>query len=121
MQTNVNDGRVLEEEEEHVPFFSLRVRLPSLFDLAAFVVIGGGCALFYQSYITGSYGLMAHRVIQVERDLLRGQDAVLDRRIAEQLNLNRRLSDDFLDLDLLEERSRKILGYTHSMDVSAQD
>lgn len=121
MHQTFDDGRVLKEEEGHLPFFSMRVRLPKLFDLIAFPIIGGICALFFHSYISGSYGLMAYQVIQIERDVLHGQDSVLDTLISDQKNLNRRLSDNYLDLDLLEERSRVLLGYVHPHDVSAKN
>jgi cell division protein FtsB len=111
-----DDGRYLDQAEE-LPFFSMRLRLPRWIDLAAIVIIGAGCSVFYHSYIAGSHGMMAERAVEEERDLLKGQSAALDRRIADQANLNRRLSDTYLDLDLLEERARALLGYVHARDV----
>tara|TARA_Y100000815_G_scaffold267372_1_gene286824 strand:+ start:2053 stop:2418 length:366 start_codon:yes stop_codon:yes gene_type:complete len=111
-----NDGRLLDQSQDQ-PFFSMKIRLPRLVDLAAFTLIGFGCSAFYHSYISGAHGLMAERVIQEERDLLKGQSTVLDAKIYDQSNLNRRLSDTYLDLDLLEERARALLGYVHARDI----
>jgi cell division protein FtsB len=111
-----DDGRFLDDDDE-LPFFSFHVRLPRLVDVVAAIVIGACCTLFYKSYINGTHGMMAERSILQERDLLKGQSTALDRRIDAQLNLNRRISDTYLDLDLLEERARVLLGYQHADDV----
>lgn len=120
MTTDPNDGRYLDEGEDP-SFFTLTVRMPRLIDIAAFAVIFAGSTLFFQSYLNGNYGVMAHRVIEEEHSLLRAQSLILDRRIQDQQNLNHRLSNEFLDLDLLEERSRVLLGYQHATDVLIED
>ena len=60
--------------------------------------------------VQGEYGLFSRvqieadeRALIVERDVLQVELAALE-------NKTRRLSDDFLDLDLLEERARDVLG-----------
>jgi cell division protein FtsB len=87
----------------------------------------GTAALFLGAFFAGSYFTFAavqgdygmFRRIQVEaetaalrteRDRLAGELAVIE-------NLNRRLSDDWLDLDLLDERARDVLGHLHRDDV----
>lgn len=116
----LEDGRHIDDENEP-PFLSSRIRLPRLIDIAALVVIGAGCALFYNSYVSGGHGLMAEKVIKEQRDLLKSQSLILDQHIAAQKNLNRRLSDEYLDLDLLEERARYLLGYVHAQDILIKD
>ena len=111
-----DDGRYLDDDEQ-TPFFSFKVRRPKLIDMLAIILLGSGCALFYNSYIDGSHGIMAERRFLEEKGLLSGQSAILDNKIYHQKNLNHRLSDTFLDLDLLEERARKLLGYVHPDDL----
>lgn len=111
-----NDGRYIDTDDEP-PFFSFHVRRPRLVDVLALIGISIGCAAFFQSYISGNYGMMAEREIREELSLLQGQDAALLSRVRDQENLNLRLSDGYLDLDLLEERARTLLGYVHSEDT----
>jgi len=117
LHSRTKNSNVSCDAADETDFFALKVRVPRLVDVGATLVLGAGSALFFQSYIDGSHGMMAERVIREELNLLKGQNAVLDHRISAQENLNHRLSDTFLDLDLLEERARVLLGYVHPRDV----
>ncbi|CAM3214442.1 septum formation initiator family protein [Paracoccus nototheniae] len=48
--------------------------------------------------------------LEVQRDALRAE-------VAQMQNLTRRLSDDYLDLDLLDERAREVLGLLRADEV----
>ena len=43
--------------------------------------------------------------------------AALNGRIGEMENLTRRLSDDFLDLDLLDQQAREVLGLLRADEI----
>ena len=48
---------------------------------------------------------------------LKKELAALDVQIAEMENLTHRLSDDYLDLDLLDQQARSVLGYLRSDEI----
>lgn len=48
--------------------------------------------------------------LQADRDKLRGE-------VDEMQNLTRRLSDEYLDLDLLDERAREVLGLVRADEI----
>jgi cell division protein FtsB len=85
-------------------------------------VVFHAIALTFGSYLTfagvqGEYGLF--RRIQVEADvvLLRAERDALAAELAELENLTRRLSDAYLDLDLLDQQARERLGYMRPDEV----
>lgn len=61
--------------------------------------------------VQGDYGVFRRVQIGAEAEELRGERRKLQAELAELTNLTRRLSDDYLDLDLLDERARDVLGY----------
>lgn len=84
---------------------------PSLsvaFHLGAAAAVG---LYFTFAAVQGEFGLF--RRVQVEAQVaeLRQELAALDTAVEARRNLVRRLSDDFLDIDLLDERARAVLGY----------
>jgi len=67
--------------------------------------------------VQGEYGLF--RRIQIEADVatLRAERDRLAGDLAEIENRTRRLSDDFLDLDLLDQQARDILGQVRPDEI----
>lgn len=67
--------------------------------------------------VQGDYGVF--RRVQIRADLveLQAQQAELASELARMTNLTRRLSDDYLDLDLLDERARLVLGYLRAEEI----
>ena len=61
--------------------------------------------------VQGEYGLFRRIAIEAESAALAKERAALTAEVARMENLTRRLSDDHLDLDLLDERARDVLGY----------
>ena len=55
-------------------------------------------------------GLFRRAEIAADRDKLAAQLAVLQKDVDRMENLTRRLSDDYLDLDLLDQQTRDVLG-----------
>ena len=60
--------------------------------------------------VQGDFGLFKRIEINAEARALETELAVLQAEVARMENLTRRLSDDFLDLDLLDEQARDVLG-----------
>jgi len=77
--------------------------------LTSFLLVVG--AYFTFTAVQGNYGLFQRIQIEAEEDRLSTQLAALRQERERMEVLTRRLSDEFLDLDLLDERARNVLGY----------
>ena len=87
---------------------------------AVFVI--GALAFLTLIYFTfaalqGDFGLFRLIEIETEEQRLQGELDVLVREHAEIANKTRRLSNQFLDLDLLDEQSRKVLGMARGDEI----
>lgn len=60
--------------------------------------------------VQGDFGLFRRAEIVAEADALRIQLAQVSADVARMENLTNRLSDKYLDLDLLDEQARSVLG-----------
>lgn len=60
--------------------------------------------------VQGDFGLFRRLQIDAERSALQTELAELRDEVAKMNTLTRRLSDQYLDLDLLDERAREVLG-----------
>lgn len=67
--------------------------------------------------VQGDYGLFRRAEIEAEARDLAQQLAEVQVKVARMENLTRRLSDDFLDLDLLDEQARAVLGMIRSDEI----
>lgn len=74
-------------------------------------------AYFTFTAVQGNYGLFQRVQISAEADRLQLQLAALQVEVARMEVLTRRLSDDFLDLDLLDEQVRDVLGYVRADEI----
>ncbi len=74
-------------------------------------------AYFTFAAVQGDYGLFRRIQIDAERDLYQAELDALQAQTAEMTLLTRRLSDDYLDLDLLDQQARKRLGYMRADEV----
>ena len=68
-------------------------------------------AYFTFAAVQGDYGVFRRVEIRAEADSLRGERDRLAAELAAMQNLTHRLSDDYLDLDLLDQQTRDVLGY----------
>ena len=68
--------------------------------------------------VQGDFGLFRRVQIEAEADALRDEKARLAREVAELENKTRRLSDEYLDLDLLDEQARDVLGLIRSDEIA---
>ncbi len=85
-----------------IVFFTLALGLGTYFTFAA---------------VQGDYGLFRRAEIDAEANALRRQLAQVSAEVAEMENLTRRLSDDYLDLDLLDEQARSVLGMLRADEI----
>lgn len=81
---------------------------------AALLFIG---AYFTFTAVQGNYGLFQRIQVEADLDILRAEYAELTAEVARMENLTLRLSDEFLDLDLLDEQAREILGYVRADEI----
>jgi len=84
------------------------VYFATMFSLAAY---------FTFAAVQGDFGLFRRVQIQAQERDLTLQLALLKTQVAVMENKTRRLSDTYLDLDLLDEQARKVLGYARSDEI----
>jgi cell division protein FtsB len=74
-------------------------------------------AYFTFAAVQGDYGLFRRAEILDEAARLEAERDALRAEVARMENLTRRLSDDFLDLDLLDEQARDVLGLARADEL----
>lgn len=60
--------------------------------------------------VQGDYGLFRRAEISAQSQLLNQELTSMQQEVARMENLTQRLSDDYLDLDLVDQQARSILG-----------
>jgi|TARA_R110000850_G_scaffold15539_3_gene48555 cell division protein FtsB len=75
----------------------------------------GGYFVF--AAVQGEYGVFRRVELEAQREVLLAELALLDSETDKMRDRTRRLSDDYLDLDLLDERARMILGMARSDEI----
>ena len=85
-------------------------RRPALGALIYLAVALGMGSYFAFAAVQGDYGLFRRAEIEAEEKALRAKLDALEAQVARMENLTRRLSDDYLDLDLLDQQARDVLG-----------
>lgn len=68
--------------------------------------------------VQGDYGMFARVAINAEAEALTAERDRLQAELVEMQNLTHRLSDDYLDLDLLDQQTRDVLGYMRSDEIA---
>ncbi len=86
----------------------------ALLYFAGALVIG---AYFTFAAVQGDYGLFRRAEIEVEAHRLQAELDGLEAEVVRMENLTRRLSDAYLDLDLLDEQARDVLGLVRADEV----
>ena len=95
----------------------VRRKTPALGILAFFAVAFSLGAYFTFAAVQGDYGLFRRAEIQAESASLAAERDRLEAQVARMENLTRRLSDDYLDLDLLDEQARDVLGLLRADEI----
>ena len=88
--------------------------------LAFFAVAFALGTYFTFAAVQGDFGLFRRAEIVTEADHLEKTLDNLRADVAEMENLSRRLSDDFLDIDLLDEQARNVLGLLRADEIVIQ-
>ena len=98
---------------------SARLSIPWVM-LAVFAVALMLGLYFTFAAVQGDYGLFRRAEILSDAKKLEAELTVLKNEIDKMSNLTLRMSDEYLDLDLLDEQARDILGQIRSDEVIIQ-
>ncbi|AXQ93247.1 septum formation initiator family protein [Cereibacter azotoformans] len=74
-------------------------------------------AYFTFAAVQGDYGVFRQVQIKAEAEALRAERDQIAAELAEMRNKTRRLSDSYLDVDLLDEQARATLGYVRADEI----
>lgn len=74
-------------------------------------------AYFTFAAVQGDFGVFRRVQINAEAASLRAERDDLKAQLAQMQNLTHRLSDQYLDIDLLDEQARSVLGYLRADEV----
>lgn len=91
-----------------------RPAVGGMFFLVLAFTLGG---YFTFAAVQGDYGIFRRVQIKAEVVELTAERDQLAAELARVNNLTHRLSDDYLDIDLLDERVRDVLGYLRADEV----
>lgn len=91
-----------------------RLTLGGILYMVLAVTLGG---YFFFAAIQGDYGVLRRVQVHAEIEALEAERARLQADLAAMTNLTRRLSDDYLDIDLLDQQARDVLGYLRADEV----
>ncbi|WP_103255807.1 FtsB family cell division protein [Tabrizicola aquatica] len=84
-----------------------------------YLVLAFGLGIYFTfAAVQGDYGMFARVAINAEAATLTEERDRLSAELAEMQNLTHRLSDDYLDLDLLDQQTRDVLGYMRSDEIA---
>lgn len=67
--------------------------------------------------VQGPSGILRRVQLSAETEALQAERDTLQAEVDKMRNLTRRLSDDYLDLDLLDERARDVLGMVRADEI----
>ena len=89
------------------------------------VLLFGAGAVALATYFTfaavqGDYGVFHRIQIEAEVEALKGELAIISEKVRVMENKTHRLSDEYLDLDLLDEQARAVLGLVRSNEIVVQ-
>lgn len=90
---------------------------PGFGALIFFAVAFALATYFTFAAVQGDYGLFRRVEISAEADRLTDELKVLQAQIDEMENLTHRLSDDYLDTDLLDQQARSVLGLLRADEI----
>lgn len=90
---------------------------PAMGALIFFFVSFGLCVYFTFAAVQGDFGLFHRAEIEAESRAMQRQLDGLTTQVTSMENLTRRLSDTYLDLDLLDQQARDVLGLLRSDEI----
>lgn len=90
---------------------------PSIAMLAYTGLIVTVSGYFIFASVQGEFGLFRRIQIEAELTELQQVSAQLEQDVSDMRNKTKRLSDSYLDLDLLDEQAREVLGYLRADEI----
>jgi cell division protein FtsB len=94
-----------------------RTARPAFGTLLFFTIAFALSLYFTFAAVQGDFGLFRRAEILAESEHLQAQLDEVKAEVARMENLTHRMSDDYLDLDLLDEQARKMLGMLRSDEI----
>ena len=91
-----------------------RLQLGALFYFLSTIMLG---LYFTFAAVQGDYGLFKRIEVKAEGDALAVELAALQSEVTRMENLTARLSDNYLDLDLLDQQARDVLGMIRADEI----
>ena len=91
---------------------------PALGTVVSFATLFSLGLYFTYASVQGDFGLFKRVQIEAEAEVLRQERERLAAEVALLENKTRRLSDEFLDLDLLDQQARDVLGLIRSDEIA---
>jgi cell division protein FtsB len=95
----------------------LNRKRPPVGDLIFFGLCLAAGSYFTFAAVQGDYGVFRRVQITAEKEALSQERDRLRADEARMVNLTRRMSDEYLDLDLLDEQARSVLGLARSDEI----
>ena len=95
----------------------IRGTRPALGYVTYIGLMGLTCLYFVFAAVQGDFGVFRRAEVDAEALELRVALAGLSEEVARMENLTRRLSDGYLDLDLLDQQARDVLGMIRADEV----
>jgi cell division protein FtsB len=93
---------------------------PAVWGIAVLFVAFLIGSYFVFAAVQGEYGVFRQVQIKAEAESLRAERDRLMVELAEVKNRTHRLSDTYLDLDLLDQQARDVLGYVRPDEIVIQ-
>lgn len=90
---------------------------PAVGPLLFFAIAFALSLYFTFAAVQGDFGLFRRAEILAEANDMRAHLADVRAEVAQVENLTHRLSDDYLDLDLLDEQARSVLGMVRADEI----
>lgn len=88
------------------------------FGVMTFFAVAFGLGVYFTfAAVQGDFGLFRRAEIQVDVDNLTADLAKIQAEVARMENLTHRLSDTYLDLDLLDQQARDVLGLIRADEI----
>lgn len=91
-----------------------RPAMGNLFYFLGMLMLG---LYFTFAAVQGDYGVFKRAEVEAEGHALKAELATLQAEVARMENLTTRLSDTYLDLDLLDEQARDVLGLIRADEI----